>query len=99
MIVVIFRSRRRPEHEREYQAMAARMDALARTMPGFVDIRSYTAQDGEHVSVVEFTTEHAANAWREHPEHREAQRLGKERFYREYSVQVCVETRRYSFPG
>lgn len=98
MIVVIFRSRLRAEHAQQYEAMAARMDALAREMPGFVSIRSYVAEDGERVSIVEFANEATAKAWREHPEHREAQRLGRERFYSEYQVQVCDETRRYAFP-
>jgi hypothetical protein len=27
--------------------------------------------------------------WREHPEHRVAQRAGRDHFYAEYSIQVC----------
>jgi heme-degrading monooxygenase HmoA len=97
MIVTIFRSRLRPEHAGEYSAVAARMEALARTMPGFVSVKGYTAADGERVTIVEFADEEAQRAWREHPEHREAQRLGRERFYETFRIQICREERAHDF--
>jgi antibiotic biosynthesis monooxygenase (ABM) superfamily enzyme len=36
MIVIVFRSRLRPELGDEYAALADRMSELARTMPGYV---------------------------------------------------------------
>jgi heme-degrading monooxygenase HmoA len=95
MIVTIFRSRLRPEHQDQYQAMAARMHALAETMPGFVSIKTFSAPDGERVSIVEFASEAQHNAWREHPKHREAQTLGRELFYSEFRIQVCRVERSY----
>jgi len=97
MIVTIFRSRLRPEHAEEYAAVAARMDALAHTMPGFLAIKTFTAADGERVSIVEFADDETQRAWREHPEHREAQRLGRERFYQEFRIQVCKLERAHDF--
>ena len=38
MILTVFRSRLRPEHAEEYAVVAARMEALACTMPGFISI-------------------------------------------------------------
>ena len=38
-----------------------------------------------------------AAAWRAHPEHREAQRLGRERWLAEYRITVCDVARDYSF--
>ena len=46
-------------------------------------------------SIVEFASEETHNAWRGHPEHREAQRLGREKFYSEFSIQVCRVDRAY----
>ncbi len=96
MIVVIFRSRLRPEHAEEYAQMAARIDMLAKSMPGFLGIKSFTAADGERVSISTFADEASLRAWREQPEHREAQRQGREKFYSQYSVQVCRLDREYS---
>lgn len=98
MILTIFRSRLRPEHLVEYEAMAKRMDDLAKTMPGFISIKTFTAPDGERVSLVEFDSEENHQAWRQHPAHREAQRLGHERFYSEFQIQVCRVERAHGMP-
>jgi heme-degrading monooxygenase HmoA len=95
MVITIFRSRLRPEHQEAYQRTAARMDELAHKMPGFISIKTYQAQDGERVSIVEFESETAHTAWRKHPEHLEAQRLGRELFYSEFQIQVCKLERSY----
>src|SRR5436190_10562513 len=97
MIVTIFRSRLRPEHVEEYEPVAARMVELAQAMPGFMAIKTFTATDGERVSIVEFEDEETQRAWREHPEHREAQRLGRERFYETFRIQVCHVERAHDF--
>jgi heme-degrading monooxygenase HmoA len=97
MIVTIFRSRLDPEHTAEYAEVGARMHSLAEAMPGFVSIKTFTAEDGERVSLVEFESEETMRAWREHAEHRKAQELGRQRFYTEYQIQVCPVVRQYGF--
>ena len=97
-VLTIFRSRLRPGVEPEYRRVAERMDALAAQMPGFLGIKTFVAGDGERVSIVEFASAAEALAWRNHPEHREAQRLGREEFYAAYDVIVCTPLRRYTFP-
>jgi heme-degrading monooxygenase HmoA len=70
---------------------------LASRMPGFVSFKSFASDDGERISVIEFEGEEQLRAWREHPEHRKAQELGRTRFYEEYHVQVCAPLRDYGF--
>lgn len=89
MIVTVFRSRLDPQSEEEYLRWAARMSELARTMPGYLSHKGFTAADGERVTIVEFATEAGLRAWATHPEHAAAKRLGRERFFTEYRVQVC----------
>jgi heme-degrading monooxygenase HmoA len=97
LVVTIFRSRLHPESVSEYENMAARMRSLAERIPGFIAIKTFTAPDGERVSIIEFETLEAHQEWRDHPEHKEAQRLGRERFYCEFSIQVMENPRAYSF--
>ena len=97
MVVVVFRSRLKPGIEKEIEGTDARMAELAATMPGFVSYRQYASTDGEGVAVVEFESHETAAAWRAHPEHREAQRLGRERWFTEYRITVCDAVRDYSF--
>lgn len=98
-VITVFRSRLREEYRSEYEAWAERMDSLARTMPGFRSIKTFHAADGERVSIVEFDSEECSSAWRDHPDHRMAQALGRERFYAEYEVSVCRPLRRRRHPG
>ena len=65
------------------------MSALAATMPGYISRKAFTAEDGERVIIVEFENEETQAAWRNHPEHVEAQRLGRKKFYSEYDLKVC----------
>ena len=97
MVVVVFRSRLKPGIESEIVETDARMATLAASMPGFVSYRQYTSSDGEGVAVVEFESHETVAAWRAHPEHREAQRLGRERWFSEYRITVCDAVRDYAF--
>ncbi len=97
MIVTIFRSRLRQENAAEYGSMAGEMEALARTMPGYHAHKTFTAADGERVTIVEFESIDAHRAWAGHPRHREAQKAGKEQFYSEYRIEVCEVMKSYSF--
>jgi heme-degrading monooxygenase HmoA len=97
MVITIFRSRLRPEHQEEYSQWATRMHDLAVKMPGFVSIKTFTAEDGERVSLVEFESEQTMRHWRENADHQQAQELGRKQFYSEYRIQVCQPVRDYSF--
>ncbi|HWC60277.1 MAG TPA: antibiotic biosynthesis monooxygenase [Verrucomicrobiae bacterium] len=98
MVITIFRSRLRPENQKEYGEWAARIHGLAVNMPGFISIKTFTADDGERVSIVEFESEETMRNWRQQPDHLKAQELGRKLFYSEYHIQICQPTREYSFP-
>ena len=97
MMVTVFRSRVRKEYAEEYMKMAAKMSELAASMPGYVSHKGFTAEDGERVTIVEFESEETQRAWAQLPAHREAQRLGRERFYAEFKIQVCKLIRENAF--
>lgn len=88
-VVTIFRSRLGDRAHPGYEPEAQRMEELARAMPGFVEIKTFSADDGERMSVVTFASSEDHAAWREHPEHRVAQQRGRAEFYDEYLIQVC----------
>jgi heme-degrading monooxygenase HmoA len=70
---------------------------VAESMPGFVSYKVFAADDGERCTIVEFGSFEDLRAWREHPEHREAMRAGRDRFYSEYTLQVCEPARESRF--
>jgi len=90
MIVIVFRSRLRPELGDEYAALADRMSELARTMPGYISHKTFYAEDGERCTIVEFENEAGLRTWRTNAEHIAAQKMARQKYYTEYSVQVCT---------
>lgn len=99
MIVTVFRSRLRDDAQPAYAGTAARMAELACQMPGYVSHKTFTADDGERVTLVEFADQASHDAWARHPEHGVAKRAGREHYYAEYRVQVCQLLRVRSFPA
>ena len=97
MIVVVFRSRLAPEAGGDYETTGARMEELAVTMPGYIAHKEFVAEDGERLTLVEFESDEAIAAWRNHPEHVEAQRKGRSKFYSEFRLTVCKVLREQRF--
>jgi heme-degrading monooxygenase HmoA len=97
-VLTVFRSRLRDENVDEYRATASRMEALARAMPGLLEFKTFTADDGERVSIIVFDTPEHHAAWRRHPEHVEAQRRGRDGFYASYDITVSEVARRSVWP-
>jgi heme-degrading monooxygenase HmoA len=96
-MVVVFRSRIRPENAVEFNALADQLMPMAESMPGFVSYKVFVADDGERCSIIEFETAEELLAWRELAEHRQAQALGRERYYERYSLQVAEVDRESRF--
>jgi heme-degrading monooxygenase HmoA len=97
MVVTVFRSRLRAESAEEYKRWAARMSELARTMPGYISHKGFTAEDGERVTLVEFESEEAQRAWATNAEHVEAKKRGRADFYQEYKIQICTVVRESTY--
>ncbi len=93
MVVVVFRSRLREDAGEDYPRIAERMERLVSAMPGFISFKTFTAADGERLALGEFESEEAVAAWREHPEHREAQRRGRADFYERFRLQILTPLR------
>ncbi len=88
-IVTVFRSRLDEAHREEYAALAPEIAALAQQMPGFLSAKTFTAPDGERVTIAEFDSWAHHEAWSKHHRHLEAKRLGIQKFYLRYDITVC----------
>lgn len=91
-IITVFRSRLRADGANAYFDLAPQIAALASTMPGFLEVKGFEADDGERVTIVTFTDRASHNAWRDHPEHRAAMNRGVAEFYDSYSIHVAEVT-------
>jgi heme-degrading monooxygenase HmoA len=97
MVLTVFRCRLREEARAEYLEMAAKMAALAETMPGYRSRKTFVAEDGERVVLVEFEDEASQRNWSLDAEHVQAKKKGRESFYVEYTLQVCSVARESRF--
>jgi heme-degrading monooxygenase HmoA len=89
MVVVVFRSKSRAGFESDAATKGSRMYELATGLPGFISYKDFASSDGETLALVEFADHDSLAAWRDHPEHREAQAWGRDTLFVEYQVQVC----------
>ena len=95
---VIFSSTFSGMKPEEYEAMAERMEGLARSAQGFLGLESARATGGFGVTVSYWSSMEAIKAWKRQLDHREAQRLGRELWYQSYSVKIARVEDAYSFP-
>lgn len=93
MFVVIFRARVR-QFDEEYSRTAARLRELALTEFGCLEFQAMT-EGRDEIALSYWPSEENIRAWKSHPEHLQAQQLGRERWYESYSVQVAEVGRQY----
>jgi heme-degrading monooxygenase HmoA len=98
MIVTVFRNRLRPEATEAYAELAPKMVELAKQQPGFLSMKTYTAADGERVTIAEFESDEAVLAWRNNAIHQDVQERGRTELYAEYVSQTCEVIRESRFP-
>jgi len=96
-LIILFRSKLTDQAREDYQAMNAELEILVRQNPGFVDVKSYTAADGERLTVVWWRDETSLTEWRNLMRHREAQNTGRQKWYEYYNIDVATITRSRSF--
>jgi heme-degrading monooxygenase HmoA len=94
---VIF-SNVRTDGDNGYSVMADRMQALARTQPGFLGYES-SRENGLGITVSYWADDDAARAWKQVHEHTIAQQRGRDTWYADYQVRVATVTRSYGPHG
>jgi heme-degrading monooxygenase HmoA len=98
MMVIVFRNRRTPEGESEdYKQWSTRMGEIARKMPGYISHKGYVAEDGERLSLFEWESADTLHAWSVHPDHVPIKKMGRQKFFTKYRLQVCELVRESKF--
>ena|SRR5215813_3700283 len=98
MIVAVFRAHRTPEGlGDEYMYWLGQMAALASKMPGYISHKAYVADDGERLTLFEWESAETLQAWATHPEHIAVKKIGRQKFYQDYHLQVCEVVRESKF--
>ncbi|MGW3997703.1 antibiotic biosynthesis monooxygenase family protein [Amycolatopsis sp. NPDC004772] len=80
-----------------YPETDARMGELGRAHPGYLGRESRTDPEGRELTVLYYRDAESIAAWKQHPEHLEAQRRGREQWYAGYHIEVARVERAYGF--
>ena len=97
--LVVFRSTRKLDDGSQYAEWSEKMEILVKSLGGYekhFGFRDPDTRDG--VTISYFKSLEAISLWKNLVDHRKAQEFGREKFYEEYSVQVCEILRDYKFP-
>lgn len=78
-----------------YAAMAEAMDVLAATQPGYLGHEA--AREAVGITVSYWRDLDSIRRWKQAAEHRAAQSLGRQTFYRAYRVRIARVEREYGF--
>ena len=86
---VIFTNQRTDADSNGYAKAAERMMKLATAQPGFMGVDSVRGSDGFGITVSYWDSVAAIENWKNHPEHADIQKQGRETWYAGFSLRVA----------
>ncbi|MDX1512606.1 MAG: antibiotic biosynthesis monooxygenase [Gammaproteobacteria bacterium] len=97
MHAVIFEVEPKEERFDDYLDIAASLRPELEKVDGFISVERFRSltNDRKILSLSFWRDEAAIKAWREHVEHREAQRKGRAEIFRDYRLRVAAVLRDY----
>ena len=93
---VVFTSLLNLQHK-DYAAMSDKIVALAEQQPGFIHLESARSTEGTGITVSYWNDEASILAWKANLEHLQAQKIGRDKWYKQYSVHISQVQRAYHF--
>src|SRR5580765_8237761 len=88
VIVVLFRSKLTAAAGEDYTQELAAMNEYVKTQPGFIAVKSFTADDGERLTIVWWKDRETLELWRNNDSHVEVKKMGRQRWYEYYKMEV-----------
>lgn len=98
MILMVFEYRVHDEHYEEYLKEATSLRPHLSMIDGFISIERFESKTeaGKFVSIGYFENEGAVSAWRNTPEHRRVQAMGRKKLLVDYRLCMAEIDRDYS---
>lgn len=86
------------EHLAEYVQQSAKMRSLVATVDGFVSIEGFASKSDPRkvLALAYFRDEEAVQQWRNSPQHRAVQQLGRSRYFTDYRLRMAEVVRDYT---
>lgn len=98
MIAVIFEVEMEAGKEVDYFDLAAKLRSELDKIDGFISVERFQSlsNEGKYVSISFWRDEEAVIRWREHAEHKLAQRRGKNEIFADFRIRVAKVIRDYT---
>ncbi|GLX66111.1 antibiotic biosynthesis monooxygenase family protein [Paenibacillus glycanilyticus] len=93
---VIFSSQR-TDGDNGYDRMSEAMEKLASEQPGFLGVEGVRNAEGAGITISYWESLEAIHNWKQNQAHKAAQEKGRQAWYRDYKVKVCMVEREYAF--
>ncbi|MFI5103427.1 MAG: antibiotic biosynthesis monooxygenase family protein [Terriglobales bacterium] len=97
MIVILFRSKLTAAAGQDYADTNADLEEYVKTVPGFVAVKSFLAEDGERLTLVWWRDKESLALWRHDARHQAAQIQGRQKWYEYYKIEVAEVLRQSEF--
>ena len=97
MYAVIFEVKPHTGREQEYLAIAQSLRSELEKIDGFISVERFASlyNEGKLLSLSFWRDEAAVERWRNHMQHRAAQRRGREEIFADYRIRVANVVRDY----
>lgn len=97
MYAVIFEVKPHTGREQEYLAIAQSLRSELEKIDGFISVERFASlyNEGKLLSLSFWRDEAAVERWRNHVQHRAAQRRGREEIFADYRIRVANVVRDY----
>jgi heme-degrading monooxygenase HmoA len=97
MIAVIFEVWPKPEHKQQYLDLAAELRPILETIDGFISVERFESltEKGKILSLSFFRDEAAVEAWRNIPQHRRTQGVGRAKIFKDCHLRIAGVIRDY----
>lgn len=98
MIAMIFEYWLNEDYLTDYTTQAKTLHQLVNTIDGFISIERYRSESDPNkiLALGFFRDEDAVREWRNLPEHRQAQVLGRQQYFEDYRLRMADVSRDYS---
>ena len=97
MIITTFRSRHSALAGNDYEDFFAELKELAKLNSGFIDIKTYRAEDGERLTIARWRDKETLELWSQNLPHLQAKRLATEKWYDYFEIQTAEVFRTATF--
>lgn len=71
------------------------MVKLAAQQPGFIDVESVRNETGFGITISYWESLEAIKQWKEHAAHTIASKRGREQWYEQFHIRICLVEREY----